>query len=226
MAFWRRRKDDRPPLPTGEPVEFEPEPRPKPRRGLLDLLSGTAATETEFGPLKLGPRDDPDARRDAVRQAAAVWRERYVKPFMGWFGAQVPSNDAIGPGGLRHAGEAVWDLARFYVELYAWHELGFAPPEARQLREDLNLRRRDFEIIARHFQDRYPRVAQEWQLLQFPTEAMFWEHFRKAARGFERGRDDGVGQDFSAEEQAWVSGLTSMMSLAVSWAGYPPPAAS
>lgn len=222
MAFWRR-KGERPPLPTGEPVEFEPEPKPKGVRGLLDRLTGQPESiDSEFGPLKVGDKRDAESRRKVVQQAEAVWRERYMRPFMGWFQAQVPSTDYAGPGGLRFAADTVWNLSRLYTELYTWHVLGLGEPDKASLRETIHLDRRHYEIISRFFQERYPRVAQNWVIQQFPDEGTFWAALQQAARQFERGRDDGVAQNVSAEEQAWVSGLTGMMCLAVSWAGVPP----
>lgn len=202
-------KAEAPPEDPPAAVEFEadPEPPAEPAPGASEPPPNALRRLLARKPTG---RRDAAARRRVVEKAEAVWRQRYVRPFVAWFDAQIPSTDYMGPGGVRYARDSVYTLAQVYIELHAQHDLGLGAPDVATLRDELALHRRDFEVLHRFLLERFPRVARPWVLQPFADEETFWQAFREAVRQFEEGPVD---------ERLWVSGLIGMMSLAISWAG-------
>lgn len=164
-------------------------------------------------------RREASNRKEFVAQLDQVWSKKHVPPFRAWFDASIPVTDYNGPGGLRFAADAIWTLATFRTEMHAWMDLELGPPDEEALRSAITLVRRDFEILHRNLQERFPQLVPPLVVTPLGDMATFWAAFRQAAARFEAGENDGDDRNTSRTEQDWVVGLTDMMRLAMAWSG-------
>lgn len=197
MASWRSKEVQASPGPAGADAS-------RPRRGPLGFFRR---------------RREASNRKEFVAQLDEVWGRTYVRPFRAWFDASVPVNDYTGPGGLRFAADAVWTLATFRTEMHAWMDLELGPPDEEALRSVITVARRDFEILHRNLQERFPQNVPPLAVSAVADMPAFWAAFKRAAARFEAGQSDGDDRVTAASELDWVTGLVEMMQLAMSWSG-------